>query len=429
MNKLGTVIGFTFWGKARKKSFLITTLILAIVLTIGVNLPYLINSFTGSSGQSVEKIGLVYGNQQAIAEKLKQYGDSAADAGFKFVPYEGNPSADELKQAIENEKIDGYLSFNEAKAGEFPQVKYVSESGDGLSGSIQTVIQTALQGIKTQIIVGDSLNEQQIAALNIPVQIEGEKAAGIGGAQAESSDDGINLSNFIYVYVLLIVFMITNTTTGTMIASEVTSEKSSRIMEILITSVSPLTQMFGKIIGMFLLGLSQIAVFTVVVIVNLMLPHNQTALTDLGFNLSDLSIDVFIYGLIFYILGYFLFATLYAAIGSLVSRTEELGQATMPMTVLTLISFYIGTFSVNAPNTLLLKITSYIPFTSPISMLVRIGMGKVATWEIYVSLAVLAVSIFIFGWISAKIYRTGVLLYGKRPTFKELRKAMKAYDI
>jgi len=140
-------------------------------------------------------------------------------------------------------------------------------------------------------------------------------------------------------------------------------------------------------------------------------------------------VEVLVLGLVFYILGYFLYATLFAAIGSLVSRTEELGQAVMPITMLSLASFYIGIFSLSTPNSLLMKVSSFIPFVSPVSMIVRVGIGEPPVWEIALSLVVLAIAIFLFGWLSAKIYRTGVLLYGKRPTFKELRKAMKAYKI
>lgn len=178
-------------------------------------------------------------------------------------------------------------------------------------------------------------------------------------------------------------------------------------MEILITSVKPLNQMFGKIIGIFLVGLVQIAVFGVVVAANLMLPNNVGMLQEFHLSLTDLNISVLLYGLVFYIVGYFLFAVLYAAVGSIVSRTEELGQAVMPITMLGLAAFYIGIFSISSPGTMLIKVTSFIPFTAPTAMLVRIGMGTVPTWQILISLALLVVSIIVFGWLSAKIYRTG----------------------
>ena len=142
-----------------------------------------------------------------------------------------------------------------------------------------------------------------------------------------------------------------------------------------------------------------------------------------------MDLSILIIGLIFYILGYFLYATLYAAVGSIVSRTEDLGQAVMPITMLSLAAFYVAMFSLSSPNSLLLKVCSYIPFVSPVTILLRYGAGDAALLEVGLSLLILIAAIVFFSWLAAKIYRTGVLLYGKRPTLKELRKAMKAYKI
>ncbi|MEK4508652.1 ABC transporter permease [Paenibacillus anaericanus] len=431
MNRLGTVIGFTFLNKVRAKSFVITTVILALLVSIGLNVPYFIEKFTGEDSESVAKIGLVYGNQPEIAESLKVYTDKQSNNKYSFVEYQ---VADEavLKQDIKDKKIDGYLDFSQDTNGAFPEVSFTSNK-ESMDVSLQTSLQAALQSVKTQYITKGSLTAEQVAEINMPVQIATFKAlpdaaSGENGESASGSKS-IAIINYVIVYVLIFLFFFSNMMTGNMIAAEVTAEKSSRVMEILITSVSPLTQMFGKIVGMFLIGILQIAIFAAVVVVNVSLPHNAPLLADFDLDLSQINLQVVILGFIFYILGYFLYATLFAAIGSLVSRTEDLGQAIMPITMLSLATFYIGIFSLSAPNSMLLKVCTYIPFISPVSMLVRIGLGEIATWEIALSLAILVISIVLFGWLSAKIYRTGVLLYGKRPSFKELRKAMKAYKI
>src|SRR5690606_1961665 len=118
---------------------------------------------------------------------------------------------------------------------------------------------------------------------------------------------------------------------------------------------------------------------------------------------------------------------LYAALGSVVSRTEDLGQAVMPMTIISLAGFYIAMFSIATPESTLVTVSSYIPFLSPFVMLLRIGLTNIATWEILVSLGILLVTIYICVIVSSKIYRTGVLMYGKRPSMKELIKAVRAY--
>ncbi|MCA1292591.1 ABC transporter permease [Paenibacillus sp. alder61] len=427
MNKMTTVIGFTFLNKVKAKSFLITTLVLALLVTIGMNVPYFIAKFTGGD-DGLASIGLARGTQPEIVQSFKAYYEKQETPGFTLAEYEQTDEA-ALKKDLEAGKIDGYLQFGASTAGEFPGVTYVSKK-DSVPQDIQASLQAVLQSVKAEYITKGTLNEEQIAALTAPVQIEAQKQAAAGEAgTGEGKTEKAALINYVIVYVLVILFFMTIMMTGNMIAAEVTAEKSSRIMEILITSVSPLAQMFGKIIGMFLIGLFQIFIFAAVIAINVALPHNQPILSELNLDLSQISVEVLVFGFILYILGYFLYATLFAAIGSLVSRTEELGQAIMPITMLSLAAFYIGIFSLSAPDSTLLKVSTYIPFFSPVSMIVRIGLGDTPMWEILASLAVLLAAIFLFGWLSAKIYRTGVLLYGKRPTLKELQKAMRAYKI
>ncbi len=430
MNKIGTVIGFTFRNKVKTKAFLITTLVLAIIISIAINIPYLIQLFTGEDLKSGStKVGLVYGQQVELAEQLDSYWKAQNNDEFTFVKYDTSDAA-VLKKDIEDGKIDGYLEFSEEQATLFPSVVYSSNEDDGLNPIAQAELSGALQAVKMQVIVKDSLTAEQIAELKKPVQFNAQNInVDASAPKANEKDESTQMMNFGVVYILIILFFFTSMTTGNMIAAEVTTEKSSRIMEILITSVSPLTQMFGKVIGMFLVGLTQIATFVLVIIGNLLMPQNKEVLADFNIDLSQVSIDVLVYGFIFYVLGYFLYAVLFAAIGSIVSRTEDLGQAVMPITMLSLAAFYVGTFSMGAPNTMLMKVSSFIPFLSPTTMIVRIGIGEIAVWEIWVSILLLVISILFFGWLSAKIYRTGVLMYGKRPTMKELRKAMKAYKI
>ncbi|OAB36840.1 ABC transporter permease [Paenibacillus macquariensis subsp. defensor] len=430
MNKLGTVIGFTFRNKVKTKAFLITTLILAIIMSIAINIPYFIQLFTGEDLKSGStKIGLVYGEQAKVAGQLDSYWKAQNNDEFTFMKYDTSDVAS-LKKDIEAGTIDGYLQFSEDQKTLFPSVVYSSDEDDGLNAVAQAELSGALQAVKMQVIVQDSLTPEQIAELKTPVQFNAHNInADASAPKANDKDKSTQMMEFGVVYLLIILFFFTSMTTGNMIASEVTTEKSSRIMEILITSVSPLTQMFGKIIGMFLVGLTQIAVFVLVILGNLFMPQNKEVLADFNIDLSQVSIDVLVYGFTFYVLGYFLYAVLFAAIGSIVSRTEDLGQAIMPITMLSLAAFYIGSFSMGAPNTMLMKVASFIPFLSPTTMIVRIGIGEIAVWEIWVSILLLLISILFFGWLSAKIYRTGVLMYGKRPTIKELRKAMKAYKI
>jgi ABC-2 type transport system permease protein len=439
MNRLGTVIGFTFRQKARTKSFIITTLVLALLITIGMNLPYMISLFkgdgAGGSGTTAaehHRLGLIAGSRIEVANQLEQFTKKQSNPAAIWVRYD-NVQTPAMQQALKNGELQGYVQFTEpaAKGDTFPKVEYVSVEKEP-SPAVITLLQTGLQEAKVKAIMGgNALTSDQIREISTPVMVDSREVDGpseAGGAVGTEEKE-TSMINYGLVYVLMILFFTSSMMTGNMIAAEVTSEKSSRIMEILITSVSPLTQMFGKIIGIFLVGLLQIAVFAAVVCANLMLPHNNVILSSAGLDLSQLNIAVLGYGLVFYILGYFLYAVLFAAVGSIVSRTEELGQAIMPITVLSLAAFYIGIFNIAAPDTIFVKVAGYIPFFSPTVMLLRIGLERASLLEIWLSLGILVASILLFGWLAAKIYRTGVLMYGKRPSFKELRKAMKAYKI
>lgn len=430
MNKMLPIINFTFSNKVRTKSFAVTTIIFAVLISIGIHVPYLIQLFSGSDSTG-SQIGLVYGSQAEIAESLEAYIDKQPDAKITFVKYE-QVNEQALVNDFENGRIKGYLEFGEAEGLQFPKVIYTSKK-ESMAWSLQSALQPALENVKMQYVTqGSSLTDEQIAAISTPVVIEEQKAEKAAEADNAASSEKIAETaaiNYVIVYGLIVLFFMTNMMTGNMIAAEVTSEKSSRIMEILVTSASPLIQMFGKILGMFLIGLLQIVIFIAVFAVNLALPYNQASLKEFDLNLSQINLEILIVGLIFYILGYFLYATLYAAIGSIVSRTEDLGQAVMPITMLSLAAFYVAMFSLSSPNSLLLKVCSYIPFVSPVTILLRFGVGDASFLEVGLSLVILLAAIFFFSWLAAKIYRTGVLLYGKRPTLKELRKAMKAYKI
>ncbi|WP_339258668.1 ABC transporter permease [Paenibacillus sp. FSL R5-0713] len=431
MNKMGTITGFTFKNKVKTKSFMVTTIVLALLISIGLNVPYFITLFNGgsiggASSSNPVNIGLLSAGQPEVSEKLESFSSAQGEQAYRFIA-SGDKDEAALAADAEAGLTDGYLKFEPVAGQEFPQP--ILYSAEDVSPQIIASIEAALQSVKLDVVVKDVLTAEQKELITTPVKLTEQSLSTDGSGAGAESEGAMSPINYIVVYLLIILLFTSTMMTGNMIASEITAEKSSRIMEILITSVSPLSQMFGKIIGIFMVGMLQIGIFGAVVAGNILLPHNRAVLGDFNMSLSDVNIAVIVYGLIFYILGYFLYAVLFAAIGSMVSRTEELGQAVLPITMLSLVSFYIAIFSISTPNILLLKIASFIPFTSPTAILVRIGAGVAPTWEILTSLAILIVSIIIFGWLAAKIYRTGVLMYGKRPTFKELFKAMKAYKI
>ncbi|MBW7476885.1 ABC transporter permease [Paenibacillus oenotherae] len=437
-NSFWTVVGFTVANKVKGKAFLITTLIIALVICIGANLPYLIDKFSGESEPT--KIGYLDngsngGTDADIIAMLQSYlaGQKEPELEIVAIADAGSADANEsaLKQAIIDEKIEGYMEFAKSDSSSFPAVTFKSE--ELMDMSTTQSLSAALQSVKMETVLKDSnMTAEQKKLLFEPVEIDSVQISTIEGAgsigQGKSkSEQAMDMG---LVYVILTLLFMAIMITGQLIASEITAEKSSRVMEVLITSVSPLKGMFGKIFGMFLVGLAQIIIFVAVMVGSLLLPHNADMMSELNINLADIDPLLVIYAVIFYLAGYFLYATMFAAVGSIVSRTEDLGQALMPITMLSFAGYYICLFGgIANPNAMFVKVTSYIPFFSPYVMLVRLGLEDPPLWQVWASILILLVTIGIVGWFAAKIYRVGVLMYGKRPSLKELRKAMRAYKV
>lgn len=424
-----TVMGFTVRNKFRSKSFIVTSVILALLVIIGSNLPYIISKF---QSDEASEIGMVAGD---VAARLEQYYGSQekAEVIVRQFPDQGSAAANEtaMKERISSGEIKGYLELGEPDAASgFPKVAYKSKAT--MDFGFTNKLKSGLQYVKNED-AAKGLPAATLQKLMAPVVIDNVQISTTDGGAGSVGQNGKTAEEVVIatgmVYVLVIVLFMGVMITGQLIATEITAEKSSRVMEVLITSVSPLKQMFGKIVGMLIVGLSQILLIAGVAVINLTLPHNIDTLKNLNIDLGAIDPMLIVFAVIFYLLGYFLYSTLYAAVGSIVSRTEDLGQAVMPLTLFSLAGFYLAIFGLTTPNATYVVISSFIPFFSPFLMFMRIGLTDPAWWEVALSLAILCGTIFGLGWLSAKIYRTGVLMYGKRPTMKELRKAMKAYKV
>ncbi|UJF34159.1 ABC transporter permease [Paenibacillus hexagrammi] len=428
MNSMLTVIRFTFMSRFRSKTFKVMCIVIILLLSVMIHLPALIDKL---SSHDASRIGVFAGQQQAVAQKLADYYNKqeGSDIAIDILPDAGSPEANDKtgKQQIAEKRIKGYLEFAGGEAGSFPTAVYKSEGS--MEFNLKSKLQAALQLIKTDVILnGVGLTDAQKASIQAPATLETMQISTTDQAAAGKSESQM-LMAYALVYVLLFMLYMGVIAFGNMVATEITSEKSSRVMELLITSVSPLKQMFGKIIGICLLALLQITLTILTAVVNLALSSNGELIQELHLNWSDLQVSLLVYFFIFYLLGFFIYATVFAAVGSLVSRTEEVGQAIMPVTFLIIAAFMVAMYGLNNPNASFVAVMSFVPFFSPLIMFLRIGMSSPASWEIGLSILIQAGSIIGMAWVAAKIYRTGVLMYGKRPSWRELRKAMRAYRV
>lgn len=429
MNSIFTVIRFTFMNRMRSKSFLVTTIIIAVVLSALINLPRTIDYF---SSDEPSKIGIVQSNAGDVAQMLTQSktGQEETDIQFVLLADSGSSQASEetARAMMASGSIEGYLDLDYSSESDFPKATYKSEKS--MPFGIKSTIQNALQNIKTQLAIKDAgLSPDETAKLFTPVKLDSVQISLNDGTVNGGKTESQMQMAYAMVYALLMLLYMGVIGYGNLVATEITAEKSTRVMELLISSVSPLKQMFGKVVAICLLGLSQVIILAGITAINLFIPENRQMLEELNLNIGDLPISLFIYFIIFYILGYFIYATVFAAVGSIVSRTEDVAQAIMPVTLLIVAGFLIAMFGLQNPTAGFVVAMSYVPFFTPLIMFLRVGMSDPALWEIWLSIGILLVSFIVMSWFAAKIYRTGVLMYGKRPSFKELRKAMKSYDV
>ena len=257
--------------------------------------------------------------------------------------------------------------------------------------------------------------EEAAEILTSPVSHETES---LGKNQAE---------NFFYTYIMIFSLYIVILLYGQMVATNVATEKSSRAMELLITSAKPASMMFGKVIASCLAGLIQLTAVFGSAFLFFNLNKSFWADNTISTSIFDMPLELLAYMLIFFVLGFFIYAFLFGAIGSTASKVEDINTSVMPLTILFVIAFIVVMSSMSSgsvDNTLML-ICSYIPFTSPMAMFTRIAMSTVPFYQIALSIGVLVVSVFGIGIFSAKIYRVGVLLYGTTPKIGSILKALK----
>ncbi len=267
------------------------------------------------------------------------------------------------------------------------------------------------------------------------------------GETYEQERAAIGLGFAVVIFFFIFLF-------GAYVMRGVMEEKSNRIVEVIVSSVKPFQLMMGKIIGIGLVALTQILIwvvfsffiFTIAGVLfeagslNSMmetaeLANQQAANADFESYLAQqegvkllleinwpLMLSMFV---VYFVGGYLIYAGLFAAIGSAVDDENDLQQFMTPVMLPLMFSYFVSIMSVNNPDGFAAQLFSYIPFTSPTVMMVRVAIGGVSVWELLASIVILGVTCFGLIWFAGKIYRTGILMYGKRPTYKELWKWLK----
>ncbi|HEO8421497.1 ABC transporter permease [Niallia sp. FSL W8-0635] len=409
MNSFWIILFHTFLSKFKTKSFLITTAITLLFVVALTNLTSIIDTFSGEEGKS--EIAVI--DQSNSLLPAIQEATETLNEDVKLVTY--NDGEESAKKEVEEGNYSGLLILD-VDSSNLPIATYYTM--DIAESSISDNLSNSIQLVKSQLAANQlNLTNEQLAKLNEPVSFE--KIALEKDAKTE--EELSQARGLVYVLLFLIYFAVI--LYANMIATEVATEKSSRVMEILISSVSPIKHMFAKILGIGLLSLTQLAILLLVGYFSLTSNESLSSMEGfLGF--SEVPVSTIIYAAIFFILGYFLYATLAALLGSLVSRIEDVQQMITPMTLLIVAGFMIAMFGLSAPDTTFVTITSYIPFFTPMLMFMRVGMLNLPVWEPILGIIILVATIMILAIFGARVYKGGVLMYGKSNSYKDIKKAL-----
>ncbi len=443
MNKILIIIGREFSTRVRKKTFLLVTIFVPI-LVAGLY-AFMLWMMLRDDTQE-RKIAVV--NRSELIHPLKRINNNTFEYG-----HEDMAEADLSRFLVNSDYYAAiYVPQNIIRE---PKITIYSRSQIPmeLENNITIQLKNEIEKIKRDSIIkqtGIPDLEQQLEATQTTVSATTLKIDEKGEARESSSviTSVIGIAAGIVIYIFIFMY-------ATQVMQGVLEEKINRIIEVLVSSVKPIQFLFGKIIGIAGVGLLQFVIWIVlggVIIVagqslflsdidmeslrnatdlNAMTQtsgltaENLATIRSITQTLTPQFVCSFLISFILYFIGgYLLYAAMFAAIGAAVDSQEETQQFLGPLSVVLVIGLYIGFAAIKSPESPLVFWTSMIPFTSPIVMLVRIPFG-VATWEILLSLGILGGTFILITWISAKIYRIGILMYGKKASWKEIYKWLK----
>ncbi|OEI73587.1 hypothetical protein BG616_05030 [Bacillus subtilis] len=415
MNKFWIMLSHTYKNKIMAKSFIISTVITVLLVLAVTNLESIISLFQGDDAK--EKIAVIDETNELypIFSKQLKAVDTDGDLDLKL----SKQSEDEVTKQVKDESLDGMLIIKRDEKGT------ISGTYKALTISDESTYQTLQQALtQTKTAVGTAelgVSQETISSLYAPVTV-GQQALKEGAKSEEELGQTVGL-----VYIMLFVIYFSVIMYASMIAMEVATEKSSRVMEILISSMPPIQQMFAKLLGIGLVGITQLAIIIGAGSLSLKLNQKSETTSSVGgfLNLTDVSATTVIYAVIFFLLGYFLYATLAAFLGSVVSRIEDVQQTITPMTLLVVAGFMIAMFGLNAPDAGFITVTSFIPFFTPMIMFLRVGMLDIPFWQAAAGIGITLLTIVILAVIGARIYKGGVLIYSNSSAFKAIKQALR----
>ena len=426
MNKIGIIIAREFTERARKKSFIVTTLLMPLFMIGMMVAPSLVMLYGGSEQKQV----VVLDPSGIVGSRL----ESSQEVVFTL---DNDITKEEACRKYDAESgIFGILYIAE-DVKESGNVQFITNASSSLM--LEELISSQIKGIIEQEKLKERYNidnlDQMLQDVATPILLNTFENNGTGNEEEmESTSSGINYILGILLGMMLYMIIIVY---GQMVLTSVVEEKSSRVIDVMVTSCSPFQLMMGKILGIASVALTQIAIWAVLIIAasRFLIPSifsaDVVASSDMMMQgvigtLGDTGYiaQLFVYLALFILGGFLLYASLYAAAGSAVDSVQDGQQFNTIIMMPIILSIIVMMTVFNDPNSPIAFWASVVPFTSPIVMIARIPFG-IPTWEIVTSIVVLYLSFLLTTWLAAKIYRIGIFMHGKRPSWRELAEWLK----
>lgn len=314
-----------------------------------------------------------------------------------------NEVRNELASRVASKNLDGFIILPpDILNGEQPEFLSRNTADLFTKSKVENSINRAL---RSQRMLENGIDEKKIEKMSEPITLNAQDA----GGKASKGESGFymvfGLGLLIYMSVLLY---------GQFILGAVIEEKETRIAEILFSSMRSFPLMMGKLIGVSLVALTQMGIWAVAFL------SLSAWLAGSSFTLPHIPALVFVYFVLFFLMGYFIYATFYAVVGSMVTTTQEGGQLALPIVLLLVMGFYLSFNVIRSPNSSLAFWASMFPFFAPITMLVRIVTETPPLWQILLSLGIGVLTVVGMMWVAARVYRVGMLMYGKKASIPEV---------
>ena len=416
MKKGFVVFKYEFFNLLKNKVFLAITIALVVIIAAVLCAPRIAEAFGSSGGGDGGEPGT--STVETEREKMALYvPDGCPENALKATMQSAFPDREivltqEDEQTLKS-KVDSGELGSAVVLQDLLNFRYIVKTS-GIYDVTQSQISEVLIAVYQSSMLAQSGVDSTVAQQVLTASASGETV--VTGTDQSSS--------FLYTFIMIFILYFAILMYGQLISSGVATEKTSRAMELLITSVKPTQLIFGKVVGIGTAALTQLVAIGAAVLIFYPLNRDYWASIPMIQSLFGVTPDLVGYMILFFLLGFFLYAFLFAALTSLASKMEDVNTLIMPVILVFVVAFIVTMQSGSVDN-IAMKVCSFIPFTSPMAMFTRITMGEVAGWEIALSVAILLISNGLVCWISAKIYKIGVLLYGSRPKAKDVFKMLK----